>query len=200
MLWEAPSLSTLSSGHLEDTIWNCQLVLWPRISEERRMINCWLVHGSPYLVTDITVRLKEQNASIVVSYQRWICLTIMLNERKWKLVTQSYLILCDHMDCSLPGSSVRGFLQAIVLEWILISSQVVVQSLSHVLLFATPWTAARQASLSFTISGVCSNSCALSQWCHPTISSCPTLLFLPSIFPSTMVFSNELVLCIRWPR
>ena len=35
-----------------------------------------------------------------------------------------------------------------------------------------PWTAAHQASLSFTISGVCSNSCPLSQWCHPTISSC----------------------------
>ena len=55
---------------------------------------------------------------------------------------------------------------------------VVVQSLSHVWLFATPWTAARQASLSFTIS--CSNSCPLSQWCYPTISisafpfsSCP---------------------------
>ena len=46
-----------------------------------------------------------------------------------------------------------------------------VQSLSCVWLFATPWTAARQASLSFTISQTCSNSCPLSQWCHPTISS-----------------------------
>ena len=35
----------------------------------------------------------------------------------------------------------------------------------------TPWTAACQASLSFTISTACSNSCPLSQWCHPTISS-----------------------------
>ena len=68
----------------------------------------------------------------------------------------------------------------------------VVQSLSHIHLFATPWTAARQASLSFTISwnllkftsfesmmlsnisssaGICSNSCPLSQWCCLTISS-----------------------------
>ena len=46
-----------------------------------------------------------------------------------------------------------------------------VQSLSRVWLFATPWTAARQASLSITNSGVYSNSCPLTQWCHPTISS-----------------------------
>ena len=46
-----------------------------------------------------------------------------------------------------------------------------VQSLSHVQLFVTPWTAAHQASLSITNSGVYSNSCPLSRWCHPTISS-----------------------------
>ena len=47
-----------------------------------------------------------------------------------------------------------------------------------------------------------SNSCPLSQWCHPTIYlilSCP-LLLLPSIFPSIRVFSNELVLPIRRPK
>ena len=38
---------------------------------------------------------------------------------------------------------------------------------------------------------VCSNSCRLSQWCHPTISSCHPLLLLPSIFPRIRVFSNE---------
>ena len=46
-----------------------------------------------------------------------------------------------------------------------------IQSLSHVWLFVTPWTAARQSSLSITNSWVCSNSCPWSQWCHPTISS-----------------------------
>ena len=44
------------------------------------------------------------------------------------------------------------------------------------------------------VPGVYSNSCPLSQWCHPT------LLFLPSIFPSIRVFSNELALRIRWPK
>ena len=47
---------------------------------------------------------------------------------------------------------------------------------------------------------VYTNSCPLSQWCHPTISSCHPLLFLPSIFLSIRVFSDELVLQIRWPK
>ena len=46
-----------------------------------------------------------------------------------------------------------------------------VQSLSYIQLSVTPWTVACQASLSFTISQVCSNSCSLSQWCQATISS-----------------------------
>ena len=47
--------------------------------------------------------------------------------------------------------------------------------------------------------GVHPNSCPLSRWCHPTISSCRPLLLLPSIFPSIRVFSNESALRIRWP-
>ena len=48
--------------------------------------------------------------------------------------------------------------------------------------------------------GVYSNLCPLSQWCHPTISSCHPLLLPPSIFPSTRVFSNKSALRIRWPK
>ena len=76
----------------------------------------------------------------------------------------------------------------------------VVQLLSCVRLSATPWTAALQASLSFTISQsllklmsiesvMPSNHLVL---CHP--------LLLPSIFPGIRVFSNESALCIRWPK
>ena len=43
-----------------------------------------------------------------------------------------------------------------------------------------------------------SNSCPLSQWCHPTISS--SVILPPSIFPSIRIFSNESVLRIRWPK
>ena len=77
---------------------------------------------------------------------------------------------------------------------------VAVQSISHVWLFANPWTAAFQASLSITISRSLSNSCSLRQQCHPAISSCHPHLILPSIFPSIRVFSNEPVLWIRWPK
>ena len=48
--------------------------------------------------------------------------------------------------------------------------------------------------------GVYPNSCPLSRWSHPTVSSCHPLLLLPSIFPSIRVFSNESVLHIRWPK
>ena len=49
--------------------------------------------------------------------------------------------------------------------------------------------------------GVYSNSCPVSWWCHPNISSsCHPLLLLPSVFPSIRVFSNESVLRIRWPK
>ena len=47
---------------------------------------------------------------------------------------------------------------------------VVVQLLSHVQLVSTSWISACLASMSFTVSRSCSNSCPLSQWCHPTIS------------------------------
>ena len=78
---------------------------------------------------------------------------------------------------------------------------VVVQSLRRVRLFVTPWVAVRQASLSITYPGVCSNSCPLSWWCRPAISSsCRPLLLLPSTFPSIRVFSNESSLPIRWPK
>ena len=76
-----------------------------------------------------------------------------------------------------------------------------VQSLSHVQLFATPWTAARQASLSFTISQSLLKlmSIELVMPFNHLVLWCP-LLLLPSIFPSIRVFSNESVLHIRWPK
>ena len=76
-----------------------------------------------------------------------------------------------------------------------------IQSLSHVRLFVTPWTAAHQASLSITNS-----------WSLPKLMSiesvmpsnhlilCHPLLLLPSIFPSIGVFSDESVLRIKWPN
>ena len=76
-----------------------------------------------------------------------------------------------------------------------------VQLLSCVWLFATPWTAARQASLSIT------NSRSLPKLMSIELMMpsnhfilCRPLLLLPSIFPNIKVFSNESALCIRWPK
>ena len=76
-----------------------------------------------------------------------------------------------------------------------------VQSLSHVRLFATPWTAARQASLSITNSQSSLKLIPIESVMpsNHLILCCP-LLLLPSIFPSIWVFSNESVLCIRWSK
>ena len=76
-----------------------------------------------------------------------------------------------------------------------------VQSLSRVQLYVNPWTAAHQASLSITNSQRLLKSCPSSQWCHPTISSfaVPFSSRLQS-FPAAGSFSNESVLCIRWPK
>ena len=75
------------------------------------------------------------------------------------------------------------------------------QSLSHVWLLVTPWTAACQASLSITNSQRLLKlmSIELVMPSNHLILFCP-LLLLPSIFPCTRVFSNESVLCIRWPK
>ena len=76
-----------------------------------------------------------------------------------------------------------------------------VQSLSRVQLFETQWTTARQASLSITNSGSPHKpmSIELVMPSKHLIFYCP-LLFLPSIFPSVRVFSNESALHIRWPK
>ena len=76
-----------------------------------------------------------------------------------------------------------------------------VQSLSHVQLSATPWTAAHQASLSiinfWTFLKLVSIESVMPS--NHLILSLPILL-LPSIFPTLRVFSNESVLHIRWPK
>ena len=76
-----------------------------------------------------------------------------------------------------------------------------VQSLSHVQLFVTPWTEARQASLSITNSQSLLKLMLLELviWSSQLILCCP-LLFPPSIFPSIRVFSNESALHTRWPK
>ena len=83
----------------------------------------------------------------------------------------------------------------------IIDAVAVIQLLSCIWLFATPWTIARQASLSFTIS----LSLLKLMFIESVMPSnhlifCRPLLLLPSVFPSIRIFSNKSALHIRWPK
>ena len=98
-------------------------------------------------------------------------------------------------------SSKTPFCCLLGLVWFGFGSTVVVQSLSHVRLFVTPWTVAREASLSLIISQSLPKFTSIASVMasnHLTLY-CP-LLLLPAILPSIRVFSNESTLCMRWPK
>ena len=96
-----------------------------------------------------------------------------------------------------------GFFQAIVLEWVAIAFSGAFQfsSVAQSWLFATPWIAARQASLSITNSRSPPKLISI-QLVMPSnhLILCHPLLLLPPTPPSIRVFSNESTLHIRWPK
>ena len=106
-----------------------------------------------------------------------------------------------HLGCfqflAVTNNSHRSFVWA----YIFISFGLLLLFSHSVWLFVIPWTAERQASLSFTISwsSLILMSIESGMPSNHLILCCP-LLVLPSIFPSIRVFSNESVLCIRWPK
>ena len=131
------------------------------------------------------------------------------------------------MGYTTPGSSVHSISQARILEWVAISFSrgsfqpkdrtnvsclagefftteppgSSVQLLSHVQLFATPWTAARQASLSITNPWSLLKLMSIESMMPSNhLILCRPLLLPPSIFPCIRVFSKESVLRIRWPK
>ena len=97
---------------------------------------------------------------------------------------------------SIPGSLIKRHEHGELVTKVFHSVQ-----FSRICLFATPWTAARQASLSITNSQRLSKLMSIESVMpsNQLILCCPHLL-PPSIFPSIMIFSNESVLCIRWPK
>ena len=94
----------------------------------------------------LTLLLYCLNYELLINLTRLCCCCC--------LSAKSCLTLCDPMNCTLPGSSVPGILQARALEWVAIAFfnawkwKVKVKSLSWVWLLETPWTAAHQAPLS----------------------------------------------------
>ena len=113
-----------------------------------------------------------------------------------------FVVVVHHNGVRAEGMWKHTPLKAYAGHWhTVVSAHVVVHSLSHVQLFAMPWTVARQAPLSSTISLsllklMFIESVMLS---NHLILCCP-LPILPSIFPNISVFSNELALSIRRPK
>ena len=136
-----------------------------------------------------TPRTAAHQASLSIT-SSWTLLKLMSIE---SVMPPNHLIL-SHPFLLLPSvfPSVRLCIH--------ICSYVCVSVCSHSQLFATPWTAAHQASLSIT-----SSQSLLKLICIKTVMPsnhlilCRPLLLLPSTFPSIRVFSNESGLCIKWP-
>ena len=122
-----------------------------------------------------------------------VCMHTQLLNRVW--------LFCDLMDCTLEGSSVHGIFEARIIILSVLSFRdpiSSVQSLSHVQLFMTPWTAARQATLSITNSQSPPKPMSLeSVRCHPTISSsvvpfssCPQSFPASGSFQMSQLFAS----------
>ena len=126
----------------------------------------------------------------------------------WLKSTWKYYLSVAHKDFKLREKKISGRSKTLLVmqitrenswnTWYFFSS---VQLLSHVWLFATPWTAARQASLSITNSWILLKLMSIESVTPSNhLILCRPLLLLPSIFSSIRVFSNESVLYITWPK
>ena len=130
---------------------------------------------------------REAWRATVHGSQSWTWLSDWARMQQW-FKTFSHMLICR----------LYAFFAEIWLDLLSIFIQFSsVQLLSHVWLFAIPWTAARQASLSITNSRVHPNPCPLSRWCHPTISSsvipfssCPQSFPASGSFPMSWFFTS----------
>ena len=117
---------------------------------------------------------------------RTIIIKMSTNNKLWRRCRDKGTLLLGHLE----GKLVQPL-------WRTVS----VQLLSCVQLFVTPWTAACQASLSFTNTWSLFNLMSIkSVMPSNNLILCHALLLLSSIFSSIGVFSNESVLCIKWPK
>ena len=151
--------------------------------------------------------LMQNNQEILL--KRWYIFKILRHERPFELSSQGYYRVIRNPQSLkvLNGSRIvsihhklqigkKKMLQKITIfdEAIKIIYLVVVQLLSHVRIFATPWTAAHRVSLSFNISWS-----LLKLMSTESVILSNHLILLPLTFHSIRVFSNELT-CIRWPK
>ena len=186
---------------------NCKLYVF---SQRSNVIRRRKWHPTPVLLSGKSHRRRSLVAAVygVAEGRTWLSdftFTFHFHALEKDMATHSSVLAWRIPGTGEPGGlwsmgsyRIGHYWSALAAAVMLFSS---VQSLSHDWLFATPWTAARQASLSIT------NSWSLPKFmsielvmpsnhlilCHP-------LILLRSIFPSIRVFSNESALRIRWPK
>ena len=123
--------------------------------------------------------------------------TILILRRVRKSRDVNEFMNCSHKDCLIAREAFLE-IKVVLAPSVQFSS---VRSLSHVQIFATPWTVAHQASLSITNSWSLLKLMSMESMMPSNhLILCRPLLLLPSIFPNIRVFSKRSVLSIRWPK
>ena len=140
--------------------------------------------------------LGSEHTGVVKFFQFWCVFEIFQNKILEKRNSMHYDVVVWHMHLKY----IEKQIEIIVLKRASIQFSSV-QSLSHVPLSVTPWTAARQGSLSITNSRSLLKLMSI-ELVMPSnhLILCRPLLLLPSVFPSIRVFWNEWALHIRWPK
>ena len=170
-----------------------------------------LLVGSYLLAVSSHSRERERESSLESLYRRtnpirkapssWPHLNLMTSQRSHLQIPSSWRSGLQHMNVRGTESlhSRRHEIVSFQRQMLLTFSSV--QSLSCIQLFATPWTAACQASLSITNSWSLLKLMSIESMMPSNhLILCLPLLLPPSTFPSIRVFSNESVLSIRWPK
>ena len=145
---------------------------------------------------------------LISTYSSVLCNSWKLVIRSWgwsdsisflRRIHYRWCCVLDQRPCNVR-MSLSPFVMLVVIGDLCLDQLVVVQSLRVSDFLQPPWTAAHQASLSFTISYSLLRFMSIeSVMLSNHLILCHSLLLLPSIFPSIRVFSNESALLIRWP-
>ena len=167
-----------------------ETLLW--IWENKRFLKTgWYIQTGPLhscfqlKLKDALTELPNRSLKSIQEYSGYFSIL------RWKVVQN---LSGQNKVLSCPGFMWPWFLSILCMVLLLFTCQVVSHS-------ATPWTAACQASLSFTISQSLLKLMSIgSVMPSDHLVLCRPLLLLPSIFPSIRVFSNESAVCIRWPE
>ena len=139
-----------------------------------------------------------QPIPIGYSFYIWYCKFLCYCLYTSPLPTMSIDLFCACF--SIAALKINSSVPSLQIPYIRVSISLV-QSFSRVRLFATPWAAAHQASLSITNSQSPPKPMSIESVMPSShLSLCHPLLLLPPIFPRFRVFSNESALCIRWPE